>query len=42
MYKKETILKYNCYMGGKASKNYGLWLRLMRDVSKNSTIFKKI
>ena len=33
MYKKETILKYNCYMGGKASEDYDLWLRLMRNVS---------
>ncbi|AJI75241.1 glycosyltransferase like 2 family protein [Francisella philomiragia subsp. philomiragia ATCC 25015] len=31
MYKKEVVLKSNCYMGGKASEDYDLWLRLMRN-----------
>jgi len=31
MYKKDIILKYGAYLNGKASEDYDLWLRLMRD-----------
>lgn len=33
MYKKDVILKYSGYMGGKVSEDYDLWIRLMREES---------
>ncbi len=31
LYKKDVVLKYSGYMGGKVSEDYDLWIRLMRD-----------